>query len=535
MRKRKREDWLQLVYKYRAYMNDIPNFIWEHVSTQRETWNALCTLLDDHLEEWSNIKEEVTDEEKDAFWNAFWSECQGVVEASPLNWEASDDIFDRFQTSTREFFKNPDHGKPHRRSPFTKQIRCVHRYTGGGKEVEKLFGSRAWRFSILEAPPEEAYQDSTQDNRRQRVVPARFGIERQTLNFQLRLHRPFPEKAIIKRMALLGKWQPKPWNGEYWIWHVAIWLEVPSDTFAVSHDGVIAGLDLGWRKFDEYLRIGYIRDSQGRNIELRLPLDMPNHQTRRNGLPSSWDDKREMDAQIAYQVDAVKTKIKPILDNVELPSNLQRSVAQMQKMRQGGLRQLYVNVGALHSTEYWCGDLEHVTELLKTWADADEVLRYRVNKLSGRLTRRKEWLYGNLAAWLMKTYHTIVWEGDLGVKQMAENDDEEEALKRANRYRQIAAIGKLRKMIRTAAEKYGCELVDGETAGTTSTCSICDGEIEVGSALQLQCENGHLMDQDENAARNLLSQISGGFVLSEGLRDSTKLDIPQELKRIVVP
>lgn len=535
VRKRIRQNWLQMVYKYRAYMPDIPNFVWEHVSAQRVVWNQLCDAFDGRLEEWTEIKENVDKEEKAEFWDAFWNECSRVVGESDLNWEAGPDVLDRFRTAAVAFFKSPERGRPQRRKSLTRQIRLIHRYTGGGVPVDRLFGTRAWRFSILEAPPEDAYDDNSRESRRRRVVPARFGIDGQTFDFRVRLHRQMPVDAVVKRVAWLGEWQPRPWNDEYWVWHLAIWLEIPPEAFVITPDGQTqAGVDLGWRKFDDYLRIGYICDSAGRNVELRLPLEMSSFQTRRHSLPSSWEDKREMDAQISAQVDVTKVTIKPLLQAADLPADIRRSVGQLQKMRQGGLKKLRVMLAGLYETEYWSSEVEEVIQVLDDWHAMDSRLSYQVNQLSRRLVRRREWLYGNLAKWLWETYGMVVWEGDLDVKVMAEDADKEPALKAANRYRQIAAIGELRRFIERAAIKYGGELVDGEAAGTTNKCSVCGALVLTGPARMLICANGHLQDQDYNAAKNLLSRINGDLGRSEGLRKAGELEIPDELEGIVV-
>ncbi|RMG93210.1 MAG: hypothetical protein D6706_15755, partial [Chloroflexi bacterium] len=78
MRKRKRQDWQLLNYKYRAYIKDedIPQALWDHARLQNETWNKMVEAFDAVLVKWKGIKEEAGKEEKQAFWNAFRTDIQ---------------------------------------------------------------------------------------------------------------------------------------------------------------------------------------------------------------------------------------------------------------------------------------------------------------------------------------------------------------------------------------------------------------------------------------------------------------------------
>lgn len=545
MRKRLRDDWPVVVYKYRAYVHleDLPDAIFDHMAWKNAVWNQLVDLLNEALEEWPAVKKTEDQKQAGTFWDEFRRGAALIVETSPLNWEAGPDLLDRFMTAVREGFRGAERGFPRKRYGVDR-VNVMHRYTGGGLPAENLFGSRARRFAIYKAPPEGAYADNARRSRRQRVVDARFGVDGETFDFRLRLHRPLPEGAILKRVAFLGERTRHPNPDKRWIWHVAMTVEVPPGPVAAQPARRIAGLDLGWRKFDDYLRVGYLYDGR-HEIELRLPLDTSSYRTRRDDLPSTWSDKYALDARIAKRLDEVKAEVKKILDEVALPKNVKASLAQIQKMRDGGLRRLARSLAELEGTAYWSTDVESAHCLLVDWAAENENHRHWAGRLGERLVRRREWIYGNLAAWLCRNWDIIGWEGELDIKQMAEAA-EEPAIKAAQRYRQIAAIGDLRRRMRENAVKHSMVLLDCETAGTTHWCSVegCGALVETGPALMLQCSRGHVMDQDSNAARNLyqatISQITGDLEQPAGLRKNDgyynegELQIPSELEGVAV-
>ncbi|RME29060.1 MAG: hypothetical protein D6800_03110, partial [Candidatus Zixiibacteriota bacterium] len=281
MRKRKRQDWQLLNYKYRAYIKDedIPQVLWDHARLQNETWNKMVEAFDAVLVKWKDIKEEAGKEEKQAFWNAFRTDIQKIVDESGLAWESRDEILDRFTSAYRTFFTHPDRGKPGKHFAIS-PIWIQHRYTGGGLEAERIFGSRSRKFSVLETPPASAYDDNRHVNRRRRVVDAHFGVDGEIIPLRLRLHRPIPEDSVMKRVALSGRRVRRP-QGWGWIWHIIITLEVPPPRPEEKPALRVAAVDMGWRKFDDYLRVAYVYDGE-REIEVRLPLDTSNYRTRRD-------------------------------------------------------------------------------------------------------------------------------------------------------------------------------------------------------------------------------------------------------------
>ena len=521
MRKRLR-DWPIMVYKYRAYIQpeELPDVFWDHEEWKNAVWNQMVDRFSQALIEWETVKSADDKAHNRAFWDDQWADVMLIARTSPLPWAGRVVREKRVRTAEqRGFYKGS--GFPRKRLN-SDRMRIVHKFTGGGKPIEGVVGSRAWRFAIHEQPPGGAYADNSHEARRKRIVAARFGLDGEWFDFRLRLHRPLPEGAILKQATWLGRHRPGPQGQDRWVWHVALTLEIPPNEGKRPLRRV-AGLDLGWRKFDDYLRVGYLYDGCNK-IELRLPLDTSNYRTRRDGLPATWDDKWHYDAVLSHEMNSAKADVKRMLDGVELPRDIRASVAQIQKMGERGLKRLAARLGALRDTEFWSMGVAEAQLRLEAWVAENRNHRYWLNRLSERLVNRRKWTYGNLAAWLAQNYDVVAWEGDLDIKGMAEGDASNEAVKASQKYRQIAAIGDLRQLVRQATAKLGAALLDCESAGTTNECTVCGALVETGPALLLECENGHIMDQDLNASRNLYSQIPPDLRPAEGLRSSTGVD-----------
>ena len=131
-----------------------------------------------------------------------------------------------------------------------------------------------------------------------------------------------------------------------------------------------------------------------------------------------------------------------------------------------------------------------------------------------------------IAAWL-NAFDIIAWEGDLSLKQMAEQvgkkkqkrkeahketgqwnerTPEELQFEASQKYRQIAGQHGLREFVK---QKHKSRLQNEKAAYSTQTCPECGGAIEPGHKLLLVCENGHGRDQDVTAALHFLNKIEG--------------------------
>jgi len=81
--------------------------------------------------------------------------------------------------------------------------------------------------------------------------------------------------------------------------------------------------------------------------------------------------------------------------------------------------------------------------------------------------------------------------------------------------RKYASCGELLATIDNAARKVGRSRELVEALRTTDTCSKCGTKFEAGSEVIGKCENGHVMDQDWNAASNIYANLMGSRPMAQ--------------------
>lgn len=527
MHTRKRPDWPQLVYSYRAYPHELPQSLWDQARAMQALWNRLVELRDQVREHTQSL----TKEEAKPLWTQLNSDLRHAAKESGLGWEAADAVLDRFQTASRKAAKE---GAALRTQYRLDKIMIPHRFTGGGVSVERFFAQRTGKRARI-APVDPSVYELTYWRRREADRTAGvFGLDRGAIPFTCHLHRPIPPGSFIKQAWWIGTFNRH--RPARWEWHIQLVVERPPYPAALPGKP-IAGLDLGWRIMaeGEYLRMGFLTDSEGRSYELRLPMlrtdTRDSRKARKHEVPrlhtvyALW----RLDEEIGNGVEDCKAQLRERLTTLP-PGFVQ--------MRQGGLRKL---------AQAWAVTGEHAEEqaiigacLLK---DA-ELWRLKTG-LQDRLVRRKQWLYRNIADWLTRTYGAICWEGNLSTKQIAQQE-EGPALQNAAKFRQWAAVGEFRLYLKQAAVKNGDALIGPDGAFSTMTCWECgDVLAERSGALYLECRNGHRWDQDANASKNFLwygiSQTSPGLLQDGELRkylaeqQPEPLDIPEVLRAVVVP
>jgi transposase len=119
------------------------------------------------------------------------------------------------------------------------------------------------------------------------------------------------------------------------------------------------------------------------------------------------------------------------------------------------------------------------------------------------LIGRRRWIYRNFAARVSRDYKTIIIK-PLPVQRLSQYRSRLDA---AARYRHWASPAELSLYVRQAARNTGAIVHEAESAFSTTTCAECGAQAVQSGNLILTCPYGHRWDQDENAARNLLSQV----------------------------
>lgn len=489
MRKRKR-DWPVRVLCYRAYPASIPQSVWDTARSQRELWNKLV-ILTNQTSEWARLLGD-----KRQGWKGFDLAARELVAQSGLDWVNGPEVFDRLRSAIKSKRWPRVHASLDR-------IALCHRYTSGGIPIARLIDNpRAKRFGFASSAewqlPRLVHSPDKQHWR------AHFAVGEQQISFGLALHRALPDEGILKRVAWLGRV-----SAGKWFWRLALTIEEPPAAMSNHATQLTAGLDLGWRVFREggtngYVRVGMLADSEGRTIEFRLPLRL------RDGPNSEQRD-------ISYL------------------AQLQRLAAEFLKCAQAlagdkplGYRELRELVAADH---------EHADGIRAALA-ARDLMRRRLSEQRFHLLQRRSWWYQNLARWLCRRYRQIAVEADLALPQLNIHNHAP-AFRAAAIYRNYAAVGELRKCVRAEAENTSTH-ISGHTANTTTTCWLCGAEAAVTARLMLTCVNGHTLDQDKNAAMNLLSQTDGTFGQSHVLRKEEScgawkpLEIPTPIVAVAI-
>ena len=170
------------------------------------------------------------------------------------------------------------------------------------------------------------------------------------------------------------------------------------------------------------------------------------------------------------------------------------------QMRNGGLIRLMREKGTP----------AEAVALLEAWKkDSDRYLRTE-RMLENHMRRHYEWRYGKWAKDVAARYHTVRIK-KMNQKEMwaVEKTKDAPALKASAERRKLAACGSLLAMVKHAVRKACGNLVEVVAAHTTDTCSACGTRFEAGAGLMGRCERGHEMDQDWNAAWNILHRPSG--------------------------
>lgn len=474
MRKRKRPDWRLTVYQYWCEPHgELPQAVWDLAHEMQRQWNALAELLATRRQAAEQAKGQID-------WVEFRVAAQHLIKAAPLNWEQGPDVLNRFFSVLKRFKTGGGFPRSHYRLD---SWQIPHQYTEGGKPAAALYSPANRRFALMPVPA-RAYATNHRDSRRLRITRARFGIGDQSIALNVILHRPLPENAIVKKVALVAHHSPLGWK-----YSIAITCEIPPLKESRQPGGAACGIDLGWRKFDDYLRIGMVYDGQGYR-ELQLPLYAPTARTKRAGFPCGWPDLETYGRKRSEILEQCKLDIKPAL--LEAHDDI---VTSFHLVGTGGLRKLARRV---HES------LPAVAVRIELCRlETQRILRLE-NRLRMRLIGRRRALYQQIALDLCGRYPEIHWEGDLGLKRMAEDKTSDPAFKYSAQYRTWASLYEFRHWLKNAAAKTGTKLVGVAAKDTTSRCSLCGATVQDDlRKLVVRCSNGHEFDQDQNAARNL--------------------------------
>ena len=300
------------------------------------------------------------------------------------------------------------------------------------------------------------------------------------------LHRPFPAGAQIKQVTVTCRRRP-PRRDE---WQVAFALTVPGAAAVERKAELAAGIDVGWRKLEEGLRVAMLADEAGGRMQIVLPERM-------------LEDH-------AYVADIAAQRARNVTDVLAWTGALDWTtapavLADAWRALAGNPKSSWPALARLRTL--W---LEHAwaAESLERLSDAlahDRRLWTRSRGMTLRLTRARLDIYRAAAMRIVQRYGLIGIE-KLSVADMATTDDNP-LPPAARRNRVIAAPAEFLACVRWAAKKTGAHIHEHHGASTW-ICASCGVESAPSdpSARVVACPHCHsVWDQDHNAARVILA------------------------------
>lgn len=327
-------------------------------------------------------------------------------------------------------------------------------------------------------------------------------------------HRPLPKNAIIMHALIVrrqlgtrrhsdpnkseGVWLP------HYDWSVQLTIRQPAPLAPVPAEQ-ICGIDLGWRSIDGELRVAYLVDEQGREIDFRLSKK----------LVSKWDKADSIKSVRDKLFNAAVGELRAWLAINNSPEWLLESCQHIGAWKAKGRL-----AGLFSHWQRFAGD-EEIFQYLLSWQVKDAHLWEYEISLSRKARRTRLNEYRTFAARVQRQYGRIFME-DCDWRTLAKlpRPEENEVVNReARRNMRIASVGLLRQCLHA----IGAQPISARD--TTKICHLCGSleDFDHAASLFHCCDScGRTWDQDYNAARNLIAR---GKVL-----ESTAVTTPPKLR-----
>lgn len=339
-------------------------------------------------------------------------------------------------------------------------------------------------------------------------IPGNEG-ERWVCRFAVLQHRPLPEGSHLKEWKLLYQ------RGALWL-SLLVELQRP----LAKPGSLRAGLDVGWRRTEDGIRFGTLYEPARRTFrELtmnflkssdhinRVPfrIDLgPTRWEKRNvmrllpewkpgdPLPSSFETRAALHSRRDRQMERVKATLRAHLGDM-LPEWFERAGKN----------------GLLKLGEAFKGDPQ-VSRIVADWLKEEEELGRLIAQYFARSTKHREYGQAQVAHDVCRrllqvgVYRLVVASDFLAKVSQSIGNEDPVSLKRSQKYRQFAAVGKFVSTLRNVAMKYGIAVDEVAAINTTRRCHYCqtlNAATEKESYVCEGCERHVSVDQ--NAAVNL--------------------------------
>jgi len=334
--------------------------------------------------------------------------------------------------------------------------------------------------------------------------------EQWRFHFGVLCHRPLATGSHLKEWKLIFA------DGKLWLC-LTVELQRPVPV----HSPTASGLDVGWRRTKTGIRFGSLYEPATQSFR-ELTIDMqkspkdpkdrvpfridvgPTRWEKRNitkllpdwkpgdAIPCSFEIRPVVQQRRDYYKDTAKILLRKHLGD-KLPAWIDKA----------GRR------GFLKVTEEFKEDL-YVQGVIAEWKQQDEQIGKLVAMYIYRCTKRLEDGHSQVAHDVCrhlqeKGISRLSVEGSFLAKLSQRHDNEDaEAIKRSQKYRQYAAVGKFIVILKGIASKYGIVVDEISAVNTTRICQHCNHLNPNSENEQFVCEEcGRQVKQDQNAAVNL--------------------------------
>ena len=321
----------------------------------------------------------------------------------------------------------------------------------------------------------------------------------------IKTHRPLPEGSVIKRVTvrrrLGGARTSNPKSGRREYWTAEFVIEMPLAPSRAGHD--IVGVDLGWRRIGDELRVCAFMDSRGESGELRLSSHMIGGFRRTETLRKTRDDMRNRALSMVLALRATA------------PEWFRKATERAHAWRNP--KRIPVLLGHW-SRARWDGDAEAYA-WLTYWLERDRHLWQWESDQRRKNLNGKRKFYENFAAHLAERYEMLVLE-EFDLRTFArrpakdalvgpDGRKESQQEEQARGWRHLAGTYDLRLVLENAFLTHGGSACRVPAMDTTRTCGACGLVVrrDFAGSIRWTCDCGVVHDQDVNAGKNLCERF----------------------------
>ncbi len=387
-----------------------------------------------------------------------------------------------------------------------------HRFDGGGKvsiryqnglPAARLYGNDT-RLQI-DPVDREAWDSPLRSVRRRKCISKlrlRIGSDAKGkpwwLEVSANIDREIPPAAVIRQAAVLREMLagPRPWQRDRWKVVIVCDMTEAAERQPAEETpgGRTVAVDLGWRLKPEGVRAAMAVDDQGATNELVIPAGDVEQFAKLDDLKSLRDLKfldfrSEFGAWLKTHKAALPDPVPPV-----------KGFAQ--RLDQGRIRAAFRK----WKHNRTAGD-EPGWEIAARWMERyDHLYSWESNLRDQMLRRRRERFRLWVGDLLTGTGKVIIEDFDLRGIAKTPQPEKQEVRTKAQWYRTVAAPSQLRNILVAGCGAKNIPVEIKASPYTTRECSWCGSREKWDQAAHIlhRCGScGKLLDQDENAGRNL--------------------------------